>query len=64
MGGDVLAKPDKPTKRGYTFKGWYDKDLEEEYDFDSAVTSDFTLYAKWKKKAPVAEVAEASPTIR
>lgn len=36
-----------PTREGYNFSGWYiDIDLETPYDY-SAVTSSFTLYAKW-----------------
>jgi len=40
--------PTAPTKTGFTFAGWYsDAGLTALYDFDSEVTSSFTLYAKW-----------------
>lgn len=40
----------EPTRDNYTFKGWYsDKALTKAYDFDTPVTSNLTLYAKWKK---------------
>ncbi len=43
-----VTKPDDPTREGYTFVGWYlDLDDEESYDFNSSVTKDITLYAKW-----------------
>ena len=46
--GRTLTPPTAPTKSGYTFAGWYtDETLESEYDFETAVTEDFTLYAKW-----------------
>lgn len=49
--GEKIIKVNNPTKSGYSFEGWYkDIDLTEEYDFDSVVTSDFTLYAKWQKQ--------------
>lgn len=47
-----LAVPTAPTKDGYTFAGWYtDKALTSAYDFNSKVTSSFTLYAKWMEAA-------------
>lgn len=49
---DRCKKPDDPTRTGYTFKGWYeDQDLTQEYDFERAVISDLTIYAKWEKNA-------------
>ena len=46
--GKTAANPTAPTKKGYSFSGWYsDKDLKTAYDFTSAVTADVTLYAKW-----------------
>ena len=58
-GGSSIAKqevihngnakePENPTKDNCKFLGWYsDKDCENKYDFNSPVTSDITLYAKW-----------------
>lgn len=44
----VVAEPTAPTKKGYTFDGWYaDKQLTTPYDFTSKVTKNFTLFAKW-----------------
>ena len=49
--GAKASKPASPTKSGYTFKGWYsDKSLTKAYDFNSAVKSNLTLYAKWEAK--------------
>ena len=46
--GRSFSAPTTPTKSGYVFDGWYsDANLEHEYDFNSAITGDLTLYAKW-----------------
>ncbi len=42
-----LEKPDDPTKEGYEFVGWYYKG--KIFDFDTKVTHDLVLEAKWKK---------------
>ena len=39
-----------PVRDGYTFGGWYaDKEYKNKYDFNTKITSDLTLYAKWEK---------------
>ena len=40
------AQPDNPTKEGHTFIGWYSG--ESEWDFETPVTADLTLTAKWQ----------------
>ena len=46
--GSKVAKPADPTLEGYVFKGWFaDAALTDAYDFDSPVTGDLTLFAKW-----------------
>jgi uncharacterized repeat protein (TIGR02543 family) len=46
--GYKATKPADPTKSGYTFGGWYtDSACTTAFDFNTAVTSDITLYAKW-----------------
>ena len=48
MSGDLLSRPSNPTKTGYWFTGWYsDTSFETLFDFDTAVTADTTLYARW-----------------
>ena len=50
--GKAAAKPDDPTREGYTFAGWYsDAECTQPYDFSTPVSGDVTLYAKWTKNA-------------
>lgn len=37
-----------PKKTGYTFEGWYYNG--EKFDFDTVITKDITLQAKWEEK--------------
>ncbi len=49
--GERFAKPEDPTRTGYTFAGWYsDEALTKAYDFNIATgegSDDINLYAKW-----------------
>ncbi|MGN0514644.1 MAG: InlB B-repeat-containing protein [Lachnospiraceae bacterium] len=46
--GNTATKPEDPEKEGYTFEGWYeDEELINVYDFETPVTANITLYAKW-----------------
>lgn len=41
--------PDAPEKEGYSFFGWYkDAQLQQAFDFNTSLTRNITLYAKWK----------------
>ncbi|WP_459188925.1 InlB B-repeat-containing protein [Parabacteroides sp. APC149_11_2_Y6] len=47
---ETVLKPANPEKTGFEFKGWYsDPEKVTVYDFESLVTADITLYAKWLK---------------
>ena len=51
-GGKVSRLSEDPTRSGYSFKGWSEtKDGIKEFDFDSTIASDKTLYAIWEKAA-------------
>ena len=46
--GETAVKPTDPTMDVYTFIGWYsDEALTSAYDFNTPVTGNITLYAKW-----------------
>ena len=49
--GTKATQPSEPERQGYVFKGWYldDGTFNNLYDFESSVTSDLTLYAKWAR---------------
>lgn len=43
-----VLTPEDPTKYNCSFSGWYkDKDLKNKYDFNTKVTNNITIYAKW-----------------
>ena len=42
---EKAIEPDVPSRQGYQFTGWYLDDTK--YDFNTAVTGDMTLTAKW-----------------
>lgn len=44
---DKASAPDTPVKSGYRFVGWYSGDAK--WDFDTLVTENLTLTAKWEK---------------
>ena len=43
-----VSKPKNPSKKGYTFDGWYLNDAL--YNFNNKVTKDLTLTARWKEE--------------
>jgi len=46
--GSTAARPEDPTKEGYTFAGWHTgTDFATEYSFSTPVAADINLYAKW-----------------
>jgi uncharacterized repeat protein (TIGR02543 family) len=48
--GGTINKSHVPTKEGHAFGGWYtDPGLTSEYDPNTPVTGDITLYAKWNE---------------
>jgi uncharacterized repeat protein (TIGR02543 family) len=49
--GSTATKPEDPSKKDYSFEGWYLGDTL--YDFTTPITGNITLTAKWKKKANV-----------
>ena len=43
--GNKATEPEKPSKTGYTFEGWFDGSVK--FDFNTAITGAKTLTAKW-----------------
>ena len=53
------TEPEKPTRNGYTFNGWYIG--ETAFDFATPITVDTTLTAKWTEEETKAE--DNKPTV-
>ena len=57
--GNKAIKPADPTASGWTFGGWYaDATFSTKFDFNTAITANTTVYAKWTKNS----AAPADPT--
>lgn len=58
--GSEVEAPEKPSKDGYRFIGWYlDEDLEEAVEWPVVLTSDLELYAAWNETVKVGEYLKA-----
>ncbi len=48
--GNTISEITPPTREGYDFDGWFtDKEFKNKFDFNTPLTQDYTLYAKWTK---------------
>jgi uncharacterized repeat protein (TIGR02543 family) len=61
--GDKATEPEEPEKSGYAFAGWFtDAGYTTRYDFDTLVTDNLTLYARWLVRYTVSfETGVGSP---
>lgn len=62
VSGNKASEPTAPKEDGWVFGGWYtEKGCQYRFSFDSAVTSDITLYAKWDRVTTVVSTPTPSP---
>ncbi len=55
--GDTINTPVILPQDGYEFEGWYtDEEYTMQFDFDTPITEDITLYAKWTEEQVQPEV--------
>jgi uncharacterized repeat protein (TIGR02543 family) len=48
--GRTVTEPARPTRPGYSFAGWFtDPEYNTEWTFDTPITQNLTLYAKWRE---------------
>lgn len=63
VSGNKASEPTAPKEDGWVFGGWYtEKGCQYRFSFDSAVTSDITLYAKWDRVTTVVSAPVTTPT--
>ena len=62
--GDKVSKPTNPTKEGYTFICWSTSNtVKNEFDFNSSITGNLTLYAYYEVNEPTTEpTVPSTPT--
>lgn len=57
--GDLVDRPQDPTNGDQIFVGWFDDDtLTTEFDFNTPITANTTIYAKWEDPEPPVEPGE------
>lgn len=62
INGNKASEPIAPKEDGWVFGGWYTENgCKYRFSFDSAVTSDITLYAKWDRVTTVVSTPTPSP---
>ena len=50
--GKTAKMPNPPTKEGFKFDGWFlDEEFTQNFSFDTLITSDVKLYAKWLEES-------------
>ena len=45
--GEMVTEPEDPIRDGFSFEGWFEEGATEKFDFDTPITADITLNAKW-----------------
>ncbi len=59
--GEKVSEPTAPTKEGYVFAGWYNG--YNMYDFETAVTENLVLTAKWNNTGSLEDIKSVSGKI-
>ncbi len=61
--GEKASKPADPVKSGFEFDGWFkDKYCKVAFDFDVAITANWTIYAGWTGGEPGPSSSDSSAT--
>jgi len=59
--GQTVMKPLSPAAAGYTFEGWFtDQACTSPFDFNTPITQDLVLYAKWTGESSVPRTGGSS----
>jgi uncharacterized repeat protein (TIGR02543 family) len=55
--GNKAIKPEDPTKSGYDFVCWFNEATGDEWNFDTIITTEYTLKAEWTPDGKTKESA-------
>lgn len=59
--GDTVDKPNDPSAEGYKFVGWcINTDTKPEFDFETVLTDDIELIAKWEALDPLPPTGDSN----
>ena len=62
--GSTAARPANPTASGYRFGGWYTEAVcTTRFSFNTPITGDITLYAKWSQVIDSIDVWAEGPSV-
>lgn len=56
--GQKATEPAEPIRSEYDFLGWYDESLTNKFSFNTAITENVELFAKWVRIMPVEDEYE------
>lgn len=59
VGGSKINAPKNPKKEGFDFYYWYEKNINDPFNFDVLVEKDYTLTARWEVKSDEDKIIEA-----
>ncbi len=62
--GERFDFPESPTRAGYTFWGWYDEPIINEYTEKETVRENVTLYARWLEESVAISDADGLKAIK
>lgn len=62
--GNTVSEPTSPTKENYIFSGWFsDSNLTAAFNFNTPITADTKLYAKWLSPSGISVTISPLSTI-
>lgn len=61
--GNKISNIITPSRRGYTFLGWYESNLVDKFDFNQQINANHVLYALWNERGTEDNPSDNDPNI-